>query len=162
GRLVLPAELALAVAPAAVRDHGGDALVDPPGIDADRAAEARADERDARAVDGRMLSEIRQRTAGILDLLQADHASVLARAVAAAAHVEAQRHVAELVEHLGRSDHGGRAFVAAEAVQQQERGALFARLHAVGYAHDPGQPQPGRRKGDGLFWHAHYPSAQSC
>src|SRR5580698_116866 len=42
-RRMLAAEFALAMAPAAVRDHGGDARIGAAGIDADRAAKARAD-----------------------------------------------------------------------------------------------------------------------
>ena len=56
GARVLAAELALAVAPAAVGDHRRDALVDAAGIDRDRGAEARADHADAVAVDRRCLA----------------------------------------------------------------------------------------------------------
>ena len=85
---MLAAELALAVAPAAVRDHCGDALVDAARVDRYRAAEARADDADARGLDRRMPGEKRQGVAGILDLLEADDAPVLALALAAAAHIE--------------------------------------------------------------------------
>src|SRR5260370_1039680 len=80
---------------------GGDALIDAAGIDRDRAAETRSDEADARGIDGGVLGEEGERVARVLDLLQADHAAEFALAVAAAAHVETQHHVAELVEHLG-------------------------------------------------------------
>jgi len=45
GRLtgMLAAELALAIAPAAGRDRGGDTLVDADAVDRDRGSEARAD-----------------------------------------------------------------------------------------------------------------------
>src|SRR5262249_22652020 len=105
--LVLARELAHAIAPAAVRDHRRDALVDAAGIDRDRAAEARADHRDALPINGRMLREEAERIAGILDLLQADHAAELALAVAATAHAETQNDVAELAQHLGRRLHVG-------------------------------------------------------
>src|SRR5438094_37208 len=87
--LVLAAELALAVAPAAVGDDRGDALVDTTGVDCDRPAEARADEADALRIDRGMLRQERQRAARILDLFKTDDAAEFALAVAAAAHVEA-------------------------------------------------------------------------
>ena len=57
GARVLAAELALAVAPAAVGDHRGDARVDAAGVDRDRGAEARADDADALGIDRGMLGE---------------------------------------------------------------------------------------------------------
>src|SRR5215475_12828331 len=93
--LVLSAEFALAVAPAAVRDHCGDAFVDTAGIDRDRAAEARSHQRNAIRIDRRMLRQEGERVSGVLDLLETDHAPELALAVAAAAHAETQRDVAE-------------------------------------------------------------------
>ena len=58
---MLAAEFALAVAPAAVRHHRGDARIGAAGIDADRAAEARADDADAVRIDRRMLGQKLQR-----------------------------------------------------------------------------------------------------
>src|SRR5262245_18394955 len=103
--LVLAAELALPVAPATVRDYRGDALIDAARIDRDGAAEARADHRDALGISGRMLGEPGQRVAGVIDLLEADHAAGFALAIAAAAHAEAQDDVTELAEHLGWRQH---------------------------------------------------------
>ncbi len=151
--LVLAAELALAVAPAAVGDHGGDALVDAAGVNGNGAAEARSDQADARGVDRRVRGEEGQRAAGILDLLQADHAAVLAFAVAAAAHVEAQHDVAEIAQHLGRLHRIRRGLVAAEAVQHQEGGALLAGPQPARDVHDAGEFETGGRKGDGFFGH---------
>src|SRR5438270_8814538 len=88
--LVLPAKLALAVAPAAVGDDRGDALVDATGVDCDRPAEARADEADALRIDRGMLRQERQRAVRILDLFKTDDAAEFALDVGAAAHVEAQ------------------------------------------------------------------------
>ena len=45
------------------------------------------------------------RRAGVLDLFEADDAAELALALAAAAHIEAQRDIAELVEHAGGLHH---------------------------------------------------------
>ena len=72
-----------------------------------------------------------ERVAEVLDLLEADHAGMLAFALAAAAHGEAHRDVAEIVEHTGGCQHVRRVLVAAEAMQHQEGGALLARLHVV-------------------------------
>src|SRR5262249_57562872 len=55
--LVLTAKLALAITPATVRDDGRHALVDAAGVDRDRAAKARADDRDALGIDSRMACE---------------------------------------------------------------------------------------------------------
>src|SRR5207237_7122587 len=71
--LVLAAELALAVAPAAVGDDRGDALVDTTGVDCDRPAEARADEADALRIDRGMLGEKGECIARVLDLLETNH-----------------------------------------------------------------------------------------
>src|SRR6516162_4957108 len=69
--LVLAAELALAVAPAAVGDDGGDARIDAAGMDRDRPAETRSDEADACGVDRGVLGKEGERIARVLDLLQA-------------------------------------------------------------------------------------------
>src|SRR5262249_13672483 len=141
--LVLAAELALAVAPAAVGDDRGDALVDAAGIDRDCAAEARADQADAGGIDRRMLGEEAERAPGVLDLLETDHAAEFALGLAAPAHVEAQHYVAELAEHLGRLHRVRRGLVAAEAVQHQEGGAAFSRQHPARDVHDAGNLQAG-------------------
>ena len=73
-----------------------------------------------------MFGEKGQRVAGVVDLFQADHAAEFAFAVAAAAHVETERDVAEVVQHLRRLQHVGGILVAAEAVQHEKRGAPLA------------------------------------
>ncbi len=155
GTLVLAAELALAVAPAAVGDDRRDALVDAAGIDGNRAAEARSDHADARGIDRGMPGEEGERAAGVLDLVEADHATEFALALAAAAHVEAQHDVAELAQHLGRL-HGVRGgLVAAEAVQHQKGGAPLSRPHPGRDMHDARELESRGRKGDGFFGHRH-------
>src|SRR4029077_8465780 len=129
-RRMLAAEFAFAVAPAAVRDHGGDARVGPAAMAPAGAAEDGADHADAVRVDGGMMAEKIERVAGVLDLLEADDPAELALALAAAAHVETQGDEAEFIEHPRRRD-AGRAFVVgAKAVQHQERRALLGRPHA--------------------------------
>src|SRR6516164_395892 len=91
---VLATEFAFAIAPAAVGDDRSHALVDAGGIDRDRTAEARADNGDARGINIGLARQEGQRIAGILDLLEADHAARLAFALSAPAHVEAQSDVA--------------------------------------------------------------------
>ena len=150
---MLAAEFALAVAPAAVGDHRGEARIDAAGIDRDRAAEARADGADAVGIDGGMLAEKVERIAQILDLLEADDAAELAFALAAAAHVEAQRHVAELAEHPRRRQHVRAFAVRAEAVQHQKRGAALGRPQALGHAQHAMQAQARRLKTDHFFFH---------
>ena len=150
---MLAAEFALAVAPAAVGDHRGDARVGAAGIDRDRAAETRADDADAVGIDGRMMAEKIERVAEILDLLEADDAAELALALAAAAHVEAQRDIAELAEHPRRSQHVRALAVGAETVQHQKRRAALGRLQALGHTEHAVQAQARRLKTDDLFFH---------
>src|SRR6202034_2225941 len=140
-RRMLAAEFALAMAPAAVRDHGGDARIGAAGIDADRAAETRADHADAVGIDSGMLGQEIERIAGVLDLFEADDSSELAFALTAAAHVEAERDEAEFAQHPRRRD-AGRAFaVGAKAVQHQERRAPLARPHTLRHAEHAMQAQ---------------------
>src|SRR5580704_17279021 len=122
---MLAAEFALAVAPAAVGDDGGDARIGAARIDADCAPKARTDDCDAVGIDGGMLGERFERVAGVFDLFEADDAAELALALAAAAHVEAHGGVTTVAEHLGGRDAGRALAVGAEAVQHQEGGALF-------------------------------------
>ena len=153
--LVLAAELALAVAPPAVGNDGGDAFIDAAGIDGDGAAEARADDADPLRVDRRMVGKEGQRAARVLDLLQADHAAEFTLALAAAAHVETQHDIAELAEHLGGLHRIRRGLVAAEPMQHDEGGASLARPHSVRDMHHARQLKSSGRKGDGLFGHRH-------
>ena len=101
----------------------------------------------------RGLGQERQRAAGILDLLEADQVAALALAVAAAAHVEAERDIAEVVEHLGGLQHVRGFVVAAEAVQHQEGGAPLAGLDAVRDPHGAGELEARGWDGDGLLGH---------
>ncbi len=150
---MLAAEFALAMAPAAVGDDCGDARIDAAGIDADRAAETRADHADAIRIDGRMLGQKIERVAGVLDLFEADDSAELAFALAAAAHVEAERDEAEFIEHPRRRD-AGRAFaVGAKAVQHQERRAPLPRPHALRHAEHAMQAQARRLKADDVLTH---------
>ena len=152
---MLAAELALAVAPAAVGDDRGDALVDTTGVDCDRPAEARADEADALRIDRGMLRQERQCAARILDLFETDDAAEFALAVAAAAHVEAQHHVAEIAQNLGRRHGIGGGLVAAEAVQHEEGAATLRRLEPARHMHHAGELETRGREGNRLFGHGH-------
>ena len=102
---MLAAEFTFAVAPATVRYDGGNARVDAGGVNRDGAAETGADHADAVARDGGVLRQKRERIAGVFHLLEADHPPVLAFAFAAAAHVEAQRDVAQALEDFARRQH---------------------------------------------------------
>ena len=62
--------------------------------------------------------------------------AVLALALAAAAHVEAQHDIAELLEHLAGLSTFGRGLIAAKAVHDDEGRAALARPHAVRDMHD--------------------------
>ena len=75
-----------------------------------------------------------KRIAEIFDLFQADHATEFAFALTAAAHVETQCDVAEIVEHAGWLQHIGAVGIRAEAVQDEERGATFGRVQILGHA----------------------------
>ncbi len=100
-----------------------------------------------------MLRERGQRVARILHLLEADHPAVLAFALPASPHVEAQRHVAELRQHLGRTLRAARILVAAEAVQDEERRPPFALGEIVRHVRDAGKLQSRGWKIEFLFAH---------
>ena len=155
---MLAAEFALAVTPAAVGDDRGDARVGAAGIDRGRAAEARADDADAAGIDGGMAGEERQRIAQVLDLFEADDAAEFALAVAAAAHVEAQRDIAEFAEHARRLQHVAAFAIRAEAVQHQKRRAPLPRVQAFRHGQHAMQAQAGRWKADHLFCHGCSPA----
>src|SRR6185295_7255294 len=95
---MLAAELLFAVAPAARRDHRGNARVGAAAIDRDRRAEALAYQCDLGRFDFGACGEIAQRVAGVLDLFQADDAAALARTLPAAAEGEPQRHITEIAK----------------------------------------------------------------
>ena len=152
GRFVLLAEFLLPVAPAAGRDARGDPLVDPRRVDGDRGAEARADHADAIGVDLGPRRQESERAPGVLDLLEADDAAARALALTAAAHVEAERRVAEAGEHLRGGGAVAAVLVAAEAVQDQEGRAPLAGAPAVvGYVQHSRELQPLGHERDALF-----------
>ena len=66
------------------------------------------------------------RVARVADLFEADQAAMLALALAATAHVEAQRHIAKTIEHGGGRHHIAGLLRAAEAMKNDESGALLA------------------------------------
>src|SRR4051812_40363232 len=91
--------------------------------------------------------------AEVLDLLKADHACVLAFALAAAAHGEAHRDVAKIVEHTGGCQYVRRILVAAEAMQHQEGRALLTRFYAVRNADRAVELQARRGDAESFFRH---------
>src|SRR5262245_22237855 len=117
-RLVLLAELLRPVAPAARGDAGRQALLHPGSVDRDRRAEAVADHADTPYF--RSFQEKVERGARVLDLLQTDRAAARAFALAAAAHVEAQRDVAEAGEEAHHAHYVAGVLGAAETVQHEE------------------------------------------
>ena len=125
---MLTAEFALAMAPAAVRHHGGDARIDAAGIHRDGAAETRADGADPIRIDRRMLRQKFERIAQILNLFEADDPAEFAFALAAAAHIETQRDVAEFAQDTRRLQHVLAFGIRAEAVQHQKGPAPLRRL----------------------------------
>src|SRR4051794_8869875 len=152
-RRVLAAKLALAVAPAAVRDHRRDARIDAAGIDRDRAAEARADHRDAVGIDRRILGEEIDGVGDVLDLFEADDTAEIALALAAAAMIEAQRHITVFAEHARRLQHVLRCAVAAKAVQHEKCRPPLAGFCAGRAAHHAMQLEAGGGDADSLFGH---------
>src|SRR4051812_46160052 len=100
GCRVLATELALAVAPAPLRDDRGHALIYPARVDGHRGAEAAADQRHALGVYVRPAGHVAHSVAGVGYLVQADDPGPLPLAVAAAAEVEAHGHIAPLGELL--------------------------------------------------------------
>ena len=154
---MLAAEFALAVAPAAGGNHSGNALVDAADIDRDRRAEARADHADTVVLDVGILGKEGQRVARGLHLFQADQMATLAFAVAAAGHVETQRHVAELLEHLAGLEHVVRARLLPKPCMTMKAGPALARFHAVRHADGAGELAALGNKRDFGVGHSHYP-----
>src|SRR6185436_15611001 len=99
---------------------GGEAVVDARRVHRDRRAEAVADDADAFRIDAWLLLQPGQGIAHIRHLLEAEGATARAFALAAAAEVEAQRGVAELLQHLRRGKAAEPVLVAAEAMQHDE------------------------------------------
>ena len=139
GAGVLAAKLAFAVPPAARRDHGGHALVHSGGVDRHRRTEAVADDADPVGIDLRLARKPGQGVASVRDLIQAQDVSALSAAVAAAAHVEAKRGIAEVAQH-SRLDLGVRLVLRAhEAVQHEKCRKLSTGVALVGDVQDPGE-----------------------
>ena len=57
-------------------------------------------------------------------------------AVTAAAHVEAQDHIAPFHEHIGRADDISGIFATTEAVQHEDGGAAFTGRHIIRRVHN--------------------------
>src|SRR5262249_6190680 len=113
--------------------------------------------------DRRMLRQEAQRAAGILDLFEANHTAMFALAIAAAAHVEAQRDIAVVSKGLCGPHHIRGTLVAAEAMQHQERGPAFPCLDPVRNVHNAGEAQAGGGNGHVLFTHGEIlPFKYSC
>ena len=138
---MLLAELLLAVAPAARGDAGDDALIDAGGVHRHRRAEAVTENRDAARIHLGAVGHEFEGVLGVFDLLEADHAPARAFAFAAAAHVEAQHHIAERREEACDGDRGAAVLVAAEAVQHEKRRAPLARPYTFRPMHDTGKAQ---------------------
>ncbi len=75
------------------------------GVDRDRAAKAGADHRDTLGRDRRVPRQERERITRVFHLFEANDPCVLAFALAAAAHIEAQRDVTQLVKNLAGCQH---------------------------------------------------------
>ena len=151
---MLLAEFLGAVAPAAGSDAGGDARLDARGVHRDRRAKALAIDRDAILDDLGARLQIAQGVARVLHLLEADHSPALTLALAAAAHVEAQRDVAERGEQLRRRARGAAVLVAAEAVQHHECRPALVGFHIGREMEDAGELQAGAGKVHALFHRA--------
>ena len=117
-------------------------------------AEARTDGADTIGVDGGMLGEKRQRIGQILNLLEADDAAELAFALAAAAHVEAQRDIAEFAQDPRRLQYVVAFAIRAKAVQHQKGSATLRRRQTFRQAEHAVQAQARGLKIDNLFFHA--------
>jgi hypothetical protein len=92
---MLAAEFALAVTPPRRGHDGGDTRVHPGGVDRDGGTETAAQHGDAIGINIRVPGEEAHGVSRVADLFETDEAPRFALAVAAAAHVEAQRDVAE-------------------------------------------------------------------
>src|SRR5262249_24289227 len=146
GRLVLLAELLLAGAPAPLRDAPGGPPVGARRGPRDRGAPARADHADAIRIDLGAHREEAERALRVLDLLETDDAAARPFALAAAAHVEAERRVAEAREHLRGRCAAAAVLLAAEPVQDQEGGPPRARASpVVGHVQHSRELQPSGR-----------------
>src|SRR5436305_13051523 len=98
-RRVLPAKLALAIPPAAGRNHAGKTVVDSSGINRNSRTEAVPDDADLLGIYLVTASEEGQRVFGVGHLVEAAHLAALAFAFAATAEIKPQRRVAHALEH---------------------------------------------------------------
>ena len=85
--------------------------------------------------------QVDERAPRVLDLLEADHPPARTFTLAAAAHVEAQRDVAERGKELGDDPGSAVVLVTAEAVQHHEGGTALVALHVGREVEDAGEPQ---------------------
>src|SRR6185503_2109046 len=99
GCRVLAAKLALAVPPPARGDHAGNAFIDAGRVDRNGGAEAVTDHTDPLRIDLLASRDERQRVLGVDHLIEAADLPALALALAATAHVDAERAVAEILQH---------------------------------------------------------------
>ena len=141
---MLLAEFLDAVAPAARRDAGGEARLDACRVHRDRGAEAVAVDANALRIDLWPVHQEFERRARVLDLLEADDAAARALALAAAAEIEAQRHVAQARVEIGGDAHAFAVLAAAEAVHDEKGGPALAFAVVGGKVEQPGELQPGR------------------
>src|SRR5262249_3470310 len=145
-------KLGSAVAPTARGNDRGNPLIDAAGIHRYGRAEAVAGAGDAVRIHLGTRHQEGHGAPGVLDLLHADDVSARALALAATAHIEAERDVAPSGEQCRRADARLTALVAAEAVQHHAGGPALAGLQIVRHVQDPRQLQALRLKCD-LFFH---------
>ena len=120
-------------------------------MDRDPGAIARPQRADTRPVDLGQPGHEGARGCRVVDRFGHQNPAPRALAVAVAAHVETQRHIAETGEQAGGGQAGALVLVRAKAVQHHEPGAPFALRQIVRNMHDAGQRQPVGREGDRFF-----------
>src|SRR4029077_10297008 len=137
-RRMLAAEFALAVSPTAAGNHGGDALVRSTGEYGNRRAETATHQADALGAYFRTGGQIADGVTRIGHLIETDNPAMLAFALAASSEIDAQRYIAPLAELPGYNALSMTIFVAAEAVQDDERRAALTGTEIVRSVHDAG------------------------
>ena len=146
---MLAAKFAFAVAPAAARDHCGDALIRAACENRDRGAEAAADQGDSCGSTSGRVRQIRERVAGIGDLIEADN---LCRARLRCRRSRESRCAGSrspIDKLLGDHRLAVAVLVAAEAVQNNEcRSAFARRLYSAGVSISPAILKPVRPNRD--------------
>ena len=148
---VLALQFAGSVSPSADGDDRGNALVDAAGVQRDGSAEALTTDCDCVRIDVRLRREPGECRLRVDNLVMAQDVPANAAALAAAAHVESQRHVPERLVQACLADVGRAVLATAEAVQNDERGSALAVAQPVGDVDDPGERQRVRCKGDVLL-----------